>query len=242
MGEPPLQDDTTLIPLWAAQQCIGNEFEVASDEPLYLGVDVARYGDDASVILPRRGLMIYPWETFHKLNTIDLGGCINQTYQELGADGCAIDVIGVGAGVSDWLEKHNMRNLYQVNVTSASSDITKYDRLRDELWVKVRDNCLLGKYSFPDVKVFGEKESLGQKLASELATVKYTFNKHGGYKIESKKELKSRDSFSEHRGCTVSNRILPQHVNKSFAKSKDDLYHTRNYRSEGFGQTAWMGM
>ena len=73
---------------------------IAEDEPLYLGVDVARYGDDASIILPRKGLQIYPWEEFRKLNTIDLGGFINQTYQELGAAGCAIDVIGVGAGVS----------------------------------------------------------------------------------------------------------------------------------------------
>jgi hypothetical protein len=53
-GNPPLQDDTTLIPLWAAQQCIGNDFEIADDEPLYLGVDVARYGDDSSIIMPRR--------------------------------------------------------------------------------------------------------------------------------------------------------------------------------------------
>jgi len=54
-GNPPLQDENTLIPPWAAQQCIGNEFEVAEDEPLYLGVDVARYGDDSSIIMPRQG-------------------------------------------------------------------------------------------------------------------------------------------------------------------------------------------
>lgn len=192
LGEPPLQDDNTLIPLWAAEQCIGNEFEVASDEPLYLGVDVARYGDDASIIMPRRGLKINPWETFHKLNTIDLGGFINQTYQDLDADGCAIDVIGVGAGVADWLEKHNMENLYQINVSTVSSDVERFDRLRDELWIRVRDNCILGKYSFPDVKVHGDTESLGQQLASELATPRYAFNKQGGYKIESKKEMKIR--------------------------------------------------
>ena len=63
-GNPPLQDEDTLIPLWSAQQCIGQEFEVAEDEPLYLGVDVARYGDDSSIIMPRQGLKIFPWETF----------------------------------------------------------------------------------------------------------------------------------------------------------------------------------
>src|SRR5574343_483188 len=138
--------------------------------------------------MPRKVLKIYPWETFRKFNTIDLGGFINQTYQEQNAEGCAIDVIGVGAGVIDWLEKHNMKNLYQVNVTAASSDIEKYHKLRDELWCRVRENCLLGKYSFPDVIAKGDTESLGSQLAGELATVRYSFNQHGGIVVESKKD------------------------------------------------------
>jgi phage terminase large subunit len=240
-GNPPLQDENTLIPLWAAQQCIGQELEVAEDEPLYLGVDVARYGDDASIIMPRRGLKIFPWETFRKLNTIDLGGFINQTYQELGADGCAIDVIGVGAGVSDWLEKHNMKNLFQVNVTSASSNIEKYHKLRDELWVKVRDNCLLGKYAFPDVKVNGETESLGQLLASELATVRYKYNAHGGLIIESKKDMKARGVSSPNIADALC--LTEYFANSStrvFTREKVE-YYPRQFR-DGHGVQAWMGM
>jgi hypothetical protein len=241
-GNPPLQDENTLIPLWTAQQCIGQEFEVAEDEPLYLGVDVARYGDDASIILPRRGLKIFPWETFRKLNTIDLGGFINQTYKELDADGCAIDVIGVGAGVADWLEKHNMRNLYQVNVALASSNIEKFDRLRDELWCKVRDNCLLGKYSFPNTKVEGETETLGEQLASELATVRYSFNAHGGYKVESKRDLKKRGipspNIADALGLTE---YFHNDATRVFPKEKEEEVPARNYRNEGTGSTAWMG-
>jgi glutaredoxin-related protein len=244
MGEPPLQDDTTLIPLWAAIQCIGNEFEVAEDEPLYLGVDVARYGDDTSIIMPRRGLMIYPWETFRKLNTIDLGGFINQTYQELSADGCAIDVIGVGAGVSDWLEKHNMKNLYQVNVTASSSNIQKYHKLRDELWSKVRDNCLLGIYSFPDVTVNGETESLGQQLANELATPRYKFNAHGGVVVESKKDMKARGIPSPNIADAL---CLTEYFHNSatwvFAKDKANVYQIKRYRGMGLENASqgWMG-
>lgn len=192
MGLPPLADEDTLIPLYAAEQCIGVEFDVAEDEPLYLGVDVARYGSDDSIILPRRGNKVYAWERFNGLNTITLGGFINQSYQEQGADGCAIDVIGVGAGVADWLQKHGMHNLYMVNVANSSTDITKFDRLRDELWCKTRDKCLLGMYNFPDIKRSGDTLSLGQELASELASVRYGFNAHGGIKVESKKELKGR--------------------------------------------------
>lgn len=240
-GNPPLQDDTTLIPLWTAEQCIGNEIDVAEDEPLYLGVDVARYGDDSSIIMPRQGLKIHPWETFRKLNTIDLGGFISQTYQELNASGCAIDVIGVGAGVSDWLEKHHMKNLYQVNVSLTSSNIEKYHRLRDELWCRVRDNCLLGKYSFPDVKQCGEEESLGQQLASELATVRYKFNPHGGIVVESKKDLKARGIPSPNIADAL---CLTEYFSNSatrvFAKDKEEFYR-RNYRNDlGNFQQAWM--
>lgn len=240
-GNPPLQDDTTLIPLWAAQQCIGNDFEIADDEPLYLGVDVARYGDDSSIIMPRRGLKIYPWETYNKLNTIDLGGFINQTYQEVEASGCAIDVIGVGAGVADWLQKHHLKNLYPVNVASSSSDIEKYDRLRDELWCKVRDKCLLGLFSFPNTKVNGEQETLGDKLASELATVRYKFNKHGGYVVESKKEMKARGIASPNIADAL---CLTEYFSNSatrvFAKDKDPYGLTKNYRNTFNSAQSWM--
>lgn len=239
-GNPPLQDDTTLIPLWAAQQCIGNEFEVAEDEPLYLGVDVARYGDDASIILPRRGLKIFPWETFNKLNTIDLGGFIIQTYQELESNGCAIDVIGVGAGVADWLQKHNMKNLYMVNVANSSSNIEKYDRLRDELWCKVRDNCLLGIYSFPDTKVNGEQETLGNKLANELASVRYSFNKHGGIKVEAKKDMKQRGIDSPNIADALClTEYFANRSTKVFAKERQE-FKPRNYRDSFQSGQTWM--
>lgn len=247
IGDPPLQDESTLIPLWASQQCVGKEIEVAEDEPLFLGVDVARYGDDASIILPRQGLLIKPWETFRKLNTIDLGGFINQTYQEIEASGCAIDVIGVGAGVADWLEKHNLKNLYQVNVSNSSSNIEKYDRLRDELWCKVRDNCLLGKYSFPDIMVegdMGKMESLGQQLASELATVRYTFNKHGGTIVESKKDLKVRGIASPNIADALClTEYFSNKATRVFAKNKPSQspIGERRYSDQISSGQSWLG-
>jgi len=193
-GNPPLDDDTVLIPTTWAQQCVGNEIpeESIKDDPLYLGVDVARYGDDASIILPRRNHKIYPWSEFKTMNTMDLGGYINQDYYELNAEGVGIDVIGVGGPVYDWLQKKNIPGLTGVNVTHSSSDITKYHRLRDELWCRVRDKCMLGLYSFPEIKRPMDQESLGVQLVNELCSVKYKFNAHGGIVVESKKDMKAR--------------------------------------------------
>lgn len=191
LGDPPLDSENTLIPLAWAQQCIGTDVEVAEDEPLYLGVDVARYGDDSSVVLPRQGLKISPWKEYNGLNTITLGGHILETYDILDAEGLAIDEIGVGAGVTDWIYKHGHPRCFGVNVSASSSDITKYERLRDELWVAVRDKCMRGVYSFPE-ELNIDGLTLGQVLADELSSVRYDFNSHGGIKVESKKDMKKR--------------------------------------------------
>lgn len=246
-GDPPVEDEKTLISLSWAEQCIGNEIIVAEDEPLYLGVDVARYGDDFSIILPRQGLRIIPWESFQGMNTISLGGFILITFQDQAANGLAIDEIGVGAGVADWLNKHNLPGCFGVNVSQASSDITKYDRLRDELWCMVRDNCLAGRYSFPDIKRPGETISLGRELASELASPTYDFNAHGGIKVESKKMMKTRGVASPNIAdalclteyfSAAATRVWP---NKYTQKKKADRWRERTSKIDASARRfAWM--
>jgi hypothetical protein len=85
-----------------------------------------------------------------------------------------------------------MPGLFDVNASWASSNPTKYALLRDELWWRVREKCMYGLYSFPDVKLPGETLSLGQELANELSTPFYDFNRNGAVKVEGKKEMKKR--------------------------------------------------
>ena len=195
IGDPPLDSENSLISLADAMQCVGNEMEENLESPLYLGVDVARYGEDDSIILPRRDNIIYPWDTFHGINTIDLAGHVSMTFQEEEADGIGIDEIGVGGPVVDWLHKHGLERVcFGINVSCKSSDLKKYDRLRDELWMRVRDKCIRGVYFFPDKIVHraGIDVNIGQELCNELASVGYDFNEHGGIKVESKKKMKAR--------------------------------------------------
>jgi phage terminase large subunit len=249
-GDPPKESERTLIPLSWAIQCIGNEIEVAEDEPLYFGVDVARYGEDDSVVLPRRGLKIYPWETYHSMNTIDLGGRVNMMYQEMEAEGIAIDEIGIGAGVTDWLQKHGHVRCFGINVANKSSDITKYDRLRDELWIRVRDKCMKGVFSFPDVMIKhgGQDLNIGHELANELASPTYSFNVNGGIKVESKREMKMRGIVSPNIAdglClseyfhTIANKVWRKQGEKKKAKrrklpSQQGFYQDRSARNDSW--------
>jgi hypothetical protein len=200
-GEPPVDDESTFIPLSWAISCIGNPVEVDPDWPLHLAVDVARYGDDDSIILPRRGMKIEPWERFHGVHTLQLAHHILRTYKDTEADGVAIDAIGVGGGVVDWLQNDprglGYDKVFEFNAAEASSDKKKYYRLRDELWDRVRTNCMKQKYSFPDqsIRLFGKDMNLGHMLADELASVKYNLD-NSVIKIESKKDMKTRGVMS----------------------------------------------
>lgn len=199
-GDPPSDDEQSFISLEWAISCIDNQVDIAEEEPIYLGVDVARYGDDESIILPRQGLRIYPWESFKGMNTIDVGGHALEIYRDLGASGIGIDEIGVGAGVVDWLHKREdaARVVFGVNVAEKSSDNKRWNRLRDELWWQVREKCRNTQYWFPGA-THRERE-LSDELCNELASLHYDFNASGGYVLESKKQAKLRGIKSPNIG------------------------------------------
>lgn len=229
-GEPPLEDARTLIPLFWAEQCIGKELDINEEEPIYLGVDVARFGEDRSVVLPRHGLRVLPWLSFQGMNTITLAGHIIQTYEEVNAEGCAVDVIGVGAGTADYLRKQRMKGLFDVNVSWASSDPTKYALLRDELWWRVREKCMYGYYSFPDIKLPGETLSMGQEIANELSSPFYEFNKNGAVKVEGKKEMKKRGIASPNIADALCITEYFYNISVKLFKPKKEETKSRGYR------------
>jgi hypothetical protein len=192
MGDPPKDDERTFIPLDWAISCIDNQFEIDPYAPCYLGVDVARYGEDESIILPRKGLKIYPWSTFQGMNTIDLGGHALETLREFDADGMGVDEIGVGAGLVDWLQKlpGGLRKAHGVNVTRESSDKNRFHRLRDELWWEMREKCRKQMYWFPGDTA--KERELSNELCNELSSLYYDFDNNGAYVVESKKMAKAR--------------------------------------------------
>lgn len=245
-GEPPLADDKVFIPLAWAEQCIGNDIVMPEDEPLYVSSDIARYGDDSSIILPRIGNIINPWEVYNKLNIITLAGFIMQYCNEVNAEGCAIDEIGVGAGVYDWLEKHNMRNLYGINSTLESPDVRRANKLRDWLWMQVREKCQNAQYSFPELKRPNDVESLGQQLANELSSPYYDFNAYGGFVIESKRKMKERGVMSPNIADSLANSEyfygastqLFRKPKKQTREMRNPAIYGNNYNSRG--SNSWM--
>ena len=252
-GEPPIDDTSSFIPWSWANQCLGNEIEVDEEWPLTLSVDVGRYGDDASIILPRRGNKIYPWEQIEQSHTMELANRIVWTFNDLDAYIVGVDSIGVGGGTIDWLQHDprgvGVRKAVGVNVAEVSSDKNKFHRLRDELWNRVRENCMHCKYSFPDkvVKRGGVDINIGQELIDELSSVKYFTDNNGAIQIESKRDMKARGVASPNiaDALCISEYVSPTALTmwgrSSKAKERKPFDRARPEQQRGlFSEDAWM--
>lgn len=245
-GDPPLEDEKTFIPLNWALQCMGVEYEEDMDAPLYLSVDVARYGEDKSIVMPRRSMIIKPWEMHQKMSTAELGGHVLADFREMEADGIAIDEIGVGAGTIDWLRKipEAMRYVFGVNVANSSSDKKRYARLRDELWWRVRENCQKGAYSFPCGN--RAEEAMSNELCNELSSLNYEFNNAGAYVLESKKQAKMRGVASPNIGdaLAISEYFYDSAQNIFLTKSKVSAKRKKanDFGNDERNEYSWMSM
>ena len=79
---------------------MSREAATGLSDPLALGVDVARYGKNSSVIYPRKGrdARTYPRERFQGLSTDQLADKVFEANFRLHADGIMVDGGGVGGG------------------------------------------------------------------------------------------------------------------------------------------------
>lgn len=138
-----------LPPSAAPEQFIGlNEVKAARArpavadirEPLVLGVDVARFGSDRSVIVIRKGndARTHHARIYSKISTMDLASIVVGLSNEIRADAVFIDGGGVGGGVVDRCRDLGLTNVIEVNFGNSSTDKQYYNK-RTEMWGLLRD-------------------------------------------------------------------------------------------------------
>jgi hypothetical protein len=86
------------------------EVSTAYSDPLAVGVDVARFGANSSVIWPRKGrdARSIPRKVYNGINTVELATRVFEVNQDLHADGLFIDGGGVGGGVVDTIRNMHL--------------------------------------------------------------------------------------------------------------------------------------
>lgn len=152
-----------------------------------IGVDVARFGDDASVIWTRFGLDARSMakKRFRGLDGHDLRAKIAEYYNDLRKMGVGkivvnVDVGGVGASPCDWL-RHNGYPVNEINFARKASNEKRYKNLRAEMWGRMRDWLEAGG-CLPD----------DEDLVSDLTGVEYGYTPTNQLLLERKEDMKKR--------------------------------------------------
>jgi hypothetical protein len=181
LGEFPEQGDDTLIPLaWieAAQQRWHTEQDGG---PIELGVDVARYGSDSTVIVVRRGNKASIVAQVYGQNTMEITGRVIDALRQTGASVAKVDEIGIGAGVVDRLREQRYP-VQGMNTSETAYDKERFANKRAEWYWGLRERFQSGDIAIPP----------DDELASQLASLKYKFDSRGRIQIESKEDMRKR--------------------------------------------------
>lgn len=157
-----------------------------SESLITLGVDVARFGKDLSVIYLNQGGRLRMLKSFDYNTLTELVAFVHKAALDNGVHEVRYDVSGVGQGFEDlmWLEEVRPYKMIGMNASGASPDRRQWHNARAWWWDSVRKMLRDG-----EVDIDGSDE----RLVDELMSVQYKFNaQSGGLLIESKDDMKKR--------------------------------------------------
>jgi len=204
VGQFPQQGSDTLISLaWieAAQAR-----DLPEGDPSELGVDVARFGDDETVIAHRRGPRVRLISVTSKEDTMETTGRVVAATRDQGVSAIKVDDVALGGGVTDRLRELGYP-VVPVNVGEGASEPTmsgdpeRYANKRAELWWAVRERFRSGA-----IDIDPEDE----ELAAQLASLKYKYTSRGQIQIERKEDAKKRGISSPDRADALMYAFAPR--------------------------------
>lgn len=160
--------------------------------PKIIGVDPARFGDDATAIIRRQGRVAYNPERFTKLSTMEVAGRIARIIDDERPDQVFIDIGGLGAGIYDRLvELRYGKIVSPVNFGERAHDERKYANRRAEMWGGMKEWLdTPGGVLIPD----------SNALHGDLIGPQYAYDSLGRTKLEKKEDMRKRGLSSPDDG------------------------------------------
>jgi hypothetical protein len=164
--------------------------------PLVLGVDVARFGDDESVIFPRRAKIAYPPLRMRNLDTIAGASHVSRIATERRAQSIQIDATGgYGSAWYDGLKHLGHTDALPVQFGGKATEDRRYYNKRAEMYWALADWVKQGG-ALPPVP----------EMVKGLSTMQYTYARDGRIQIEEKDQIKARigrsPDLEDALGCT----------------------------------------
>ncbi|MFC4305785.1 DEAD/DEAH box helicase family protein [Cohnella boryungensis] len=216
-GEFPKAEADSFIALELAEFAAGATVEEAGDT-LHLGVDVARFGDDETVIAPRIGMKVYKLRCYNKQDTMVTVGWVISTaremlrkYQQLRKVEIKIDDSGVGGGVTDRLNEivleerlRGWRVTPVINGSSPTKHATEhYENRGTETWADLRDLLQESLSKYIQGKPAALELPNDDRLVTQLSQRKYRMTSKGKLALERKEDMKKRGLDSPDRADAV---------------------------------------
>jgi hypothetical protein len=188
---PDIGEDTLIAPslIEAAQQrtCVPTIQQA-------LGVDVARFGTDRTIIMRSQGPVIRCVGSHAKLSTTETTGhVIAATRDMVGGYEIRVDGVGVGGGVVDQLTEQGYTVL-DMQAGAGAGDREHFLNARAEWFWGLRQ-----RFEDGDIDLDPDDD----ELAAQLGALRYKFTSRGQIQIESKDDMRKRGLPSPDRADAV---------------------------------------
>lgn len=188
LGEFPEGNADSIIPRSWLEEAAVREIFPSGGETVVWGVDPGRGGDPTG-FCERWGRCVHWLEELHYEDTMRVVGFVKRRWDDadIRPDAIYVDVIGIGAGVSDRLTELGLP-VVPVNVAEMAAMKDRFVRLRAELWWEGRlffenKGCTISS-AIPELII--------EKFIEEGAEPSLKDHSSGKTDVESKKDLKSR--------------------------------------------------
>jgi phage terminase large subunit len=225
LGQFPPSSFNSLIGPNDMKAAIGRHIPLSSFDRAAktIGIDVARYGDDETVVWPRQGLAAFEPTHFKNAHPDDIAGFVAGLFMEWNADAVEVDATGgFGDGVVDSLGRIGITAL-RVQFAGKPIDDRKFFNKRSEIiwllcdWIKNGGAIAPGPWA--------------DKLTQELTKMEYTF-KGDKIIIEEKEMIKAKigrsPDYSDALACSFAFPVAPKEVDiLAGIDKRGDFYHAK---------------
>lgn len=160
--------------------------------PKIVSVDVARFGDDQTVIGMRQGRRFSILGTYRGIDTVTTATHTARLFDANKADAIIVDGDGIGGGVVDQLKamgydkKLGKQILHEFHGAASPMDSKMWLNKRAEVWGEMKEWLTAGNCEIPDIP------ELGDDLTAPQFDYSRAKHANGAIFIESKQDMKAR--------------------------------------------------
>ncbi len=222
-GEFPRVGSNQFIPSDAVADARKYKAQGYTSLPKILSVDVARFGDDQTVIGWRQGRKSVILGKYRGLDTVQVAERVIEFIEKEKPDATVVDGDGLGAGVVDQIRHRGFgHKLFEFHGAQRAKDAAKYFNRRAEVWGLMRDWLRAGA-EIPD----------DPELEVDLVGPEYLYSRQQQIQLEKKQDMKSRGLASPDCG----DMLAMSFAEKVAARRPQPK---RRYAYTGQQDTAWM--